>query len=178
MTDAADKEAFERVYLGGNQLLARRNSTDGNYVLPSINDAWCGFHSALEYARQVSLTAENVSERDKAFQKAVVSPREDKYLTPAQQYRIFEAGIEWGLARQVPPASVDVDAMRLDWLERQDAALLSDDNGHWSVSFEGMQSCPLQDEPQDIWTSFVVKAEDWYPSVREAIDAALSKDTP
>lgn len=36
---------FERLHCGGNQHLIRRDSTTGDYVLPSINDAWAGFQS-------------------------------------------------------------------------------------------------------------------------------------
>ena len=39
------RAAFEKLHLGGNPQLARRNTTDGSYVLPSINDAWGGFQS-------------------------------------------------------------------------------------------------------------------------------------
>ena len=42
------------------------------------------------------------------------------------------------------------DTERLDWLERHDGiALISDDNGHWAVTENGMQYIP-DGEPEDI----------------------------
>jgi hypothetical protein len=38
---------FEKIYLGGNKRTALRNAV-GDYVLPSINDAWCGWRAAYE----------------------------------------------------------------------------------------------------------------------------------
>ena len=70
------------------------------------------------------------------------------------------------------------DTERLDWLEAQTRighcpGLINDDNGHWAVSFEGSQNCPEGDGPCGIATSFFVGAGKWYPSIREAIDAAM-----
>jgi hypothetical protein len=39
------RDEFEKLHLGGNPQLARRNSTDDSYVPPSINDAWAGFQA-------------------------------------------------------------------------------------------------------------------------------------
>ena len=65
-----------------------------------------------------------------------------------------------------------MDKERLDWLEEQaGAGLVSDDNGHWAVSFVGMQNVPEGTEPQDIATNFFVEAKEWRDSIREAIDA-------
>ncbi len=45
-----EREAFERVHLGGVKKLARRNE-HGEYVAPSINDAWAGWQSARSLAQ-------------------------------------------------------------------------------------------------------------------------------
>ena len=39
------RDEFEKSYLGANPHLARHNSTDDSYVLPSIQDAWVGFQA-------------------------------------------------------------------------------------------------------------------------------------
>lgn len=70
------------------------------------------------------------------------------------------------------------DAERLDFFVSEAErgacpALLNDDNGHWAVSYEGTQNAPMQEGPQDIWTSFVVPESDWLGSPRDAIDAAI-----
>lgn len=74
----------------------------------------------------------------------------------------------------MPKFNSDTD--RLDWLAEQDgAAIISDDNGHWAVSFTGMQNVPVGDEPCDIDTTFFIEAREWHGSVREAIDAAAGE---
>ena len=72
------------------------------------------------------------------------------------------------------------DTERLDWLERITEngacpALIFDDNGHWTVAFDGVQSVPSGDEPEDVSTSFFINAADWQPDLRAAIDAAYAK---
>ncbi len=69
------------------------------------------------------------------------------------------------------------DTERLNWLAKQDgAALLSDDFGNWTVSYDGMQNVPENPgTPSDISTSFFIEADAWKPSVREAIDAAAER---
>lgn len=68
------------------------------------------------------------------------------------------------------------DTERLDWLEKQQGSgLISDDARHWAVSTSGMQNVP-DDPPQDIVTNFVVEKDEWRPSIREAIDAAIEAD--
>lgn len=71
------------------------------------------------------------------------------------------------------------DTERIDWLARITdkgacPALINDDNGHWAISFEGIQSCPTGDEPEDIQTAFYIEAKDWKNSIREAIDDAMA----
>ena len=71
------------------------------------------------------------------------------------------------------------DTERIDWLERiasegASPGLINDDNGHWAVSFNGMQGCiDHGDEPVDVNTMYLVAAKDWKNSIREAIDAAI-----
>jgi len=67
------------------------------------------------------------------------------------------------------------DTERLDWLEQHGdgMALISDDNGHWTVTGDGMQNCPIGDEKQDIETVFFIEADGWSDSIREAIDRAI-----
>lgn len=47
MEEVKIRDDFELLYLGGNKHTARRNE-HGDYVLPSIQDAWCGWKSAYE----------------------------------------------------------------------------------------------------------------------------------
>ena len=67
------------------------------------------------------------------------------------------------------------DKERIDWLEAKASdgscpGLINDDNGHWALSFEGTQNCPVGDGVEDILTYFFVDAKDWKDSVRDAID--------
>lgn len=71
------------------------------------------------------------------------------------------------------PGSLD-DKPRLEWLEERDGyALVSDDNGHWAVVVEGFQNCLIGPQPADVTTSFWIEKDQWYNSIREAIDAAM-----
>lgn len=74
------------------------------------------------------------------------------------------------------------DTELLNWLEHvahegSSPALINDDNGHWAVSFDGWQNVPDGDKPNDICTTFVVKAHVWHNTVREALTAAINDDT-
>jgi len=70
------------------------------------------------------------------------------------------------------------DTERLDWLdENQGAALVSDDFGNWAVVFDGIQNVPLEPgQPADISTSFWIEKEQWRPTIRDAIDAAIEEE--
>ena len=69
------------------------------------------------------------------------------------------------------------DTERLDWLESHFGfGLISDDNGHWAVAGDGVQTCPDGPEPQEIDTTFFVEADKWKDSVREAIDEAVDEN--
>jgi hypothetical protein len=48
MDEAKIREDFEMYHLRGNKHTMRRNE-HGDYVLPSIQDAWCGWRSAYEF---------------------------------------------------------------------------------------------------------------------------------
>lgn len=60
-------------------------------------------------------------------------------------------------------------------LERNDysPSLVHNDNGHWAVTFNGMQE--LQDEPEDATMILVVEKDEWKPTVREAVIYMLEK---
>lgn len=68
----------------------------------------------------------------------------------------------------------------LDWLEditREGycPAVLFDDNGHWTVAFDGCQNVPMEEGPCDISTSFWAEKDCWYPTLREAIMEAMNE---
>ncbi len=68
------------------------------------------------------------------------------------------------------------DTERLDWLDKQDgAALVSDDAGHWAVTFNGMQRVPSA-PPEGIESFFWIEKEEWHYSVRDAIDRARADE--
>ncbi len=84
---------------------------------------------------------------------------------------------KWHLARvaalESQLAEANKDTERLEWLQKQfGCALINDDNGHWAMSWAGMQNVPEGDGPQDIQTSFFIEAKEWHDGVTEAIDAA------
>ena len=59
----------------------------------------------------------------------------------------------------------------LDYLETQEGvALVSDDAGRWAVAGSGFQNVPSRQEPIDITTTFFIEADEWKPSIREAIE--------
>ena len=65
------------------------------------------------------------------------------------------------------------DTELLSWLEKQSGvALINDDAGRWAVSFDGMQNIPDNDKATFISTSFFIEANQWKPTIREAIEAA------
>lgn len=53
--------------------------------------------------------------------------------------------------------------------------LLNDDNGHWALVFDGFQSVPAGDEPEDISTSFHVEARFWKDTIEEAIEYGIKE---
>jgi hypothetical protein len=72
------------------------------------------------------------------------------------------------------------DTELLDWLEEvtQEGAcpgLINDDNGHWAVSFSGIQDVPSK--MGAIYTTYLVEAHEWRNSIREAILAAMEEES-
>jgi len=68
------------------------------------------------------------------------------------------------------------DKEMLDWLKRADCySLISDDNGHWACTADGMQNVPEGKEPVEIMTTFLVEKGDWFDSPRKAIDDRMSR---
>ena len=53
--------------------------------------------------------------------------------------------------------------------------LLNDDDGRWAVAFDGVQDVVMDDEAQDISTSFFVEAKKWSLNIRQALVIALSE---
>lgn len=53
--------------------------------------------------------------------------------------------------------------------------LLYDDEGHWAVSSEGVQSVAMGD-PIDMSMSHFIEKEDWKPTIREALNYFLNND--
>jgi hypothetical protein len=54
--------------------------------------------------------------------------------------------------------------------------LLNDDNGHWAVTFDGLQSVPMTNKPEDIVTTLFIQAKYWKDSIYEALIYALDED--
>ena len=61
------------------------------------------------------------------------------------------------------------DKQRIDWLEKKafGAALVSDDNGHWAVVFDGFQNVAFGKKPIDIETTFFIRKKQWQNSARK-----------
>lgn len=53
-------------------------------------------------------------------------------------------------------------------------ALLNDDNGHWAVVFDGVQSVPLG--KGDVTTAFFVEKHRWCKTISQALIKALKED--
>lgn len=72
-------------------------------------------------------------------------------------------------------AVINEDTKRLMWLqEQQGCALVSDDQGHWAVACDGMQSLSIN-PPDDVETAFFIEKHRWKKTVREAIDDAIKE---
>jgi hypothetical protein len=70
---------------------------------------------------------------------------------------------------------LQADVERIDYVEKLEGwALVSDDAGHWALVSDGIQSIPDR-TPGDVTTLFVIGAEQWRDSVREAIDAVMQE---
>jgi hypothetical protein len=67
------------------------------------------------------------------------------------------------------------------WRAALSAHGVYDDDGHFAVSFEGFQPIPQGDGAgyaEPVTVGAFVEPGDWHPSVRAAIDAAMSKEQP
>lgn len=63
-----------------------------------------------------------------------------------------------------------------DWLETQNASLINDRNGHWSVVYNMLQDQPKKDkETCDISGSFFVSSRRWSKSIEGAIRSAQKR---
>ena len=67
------------------------------------------------------------------------------------------------------------DTMRIDFLSASGMAVVSDDRGNWTCTVEGTQNVP-HPAPADVMTTFFISKDEWKPSIREAIDAAIVED--
>jgi len=52
-------------------------------------------------------------------------------------------------------------------------ALLFDDNGHWAVSFSGIQNVSSSDEPIDTQSTFYCAKESWKDYIKDALIYAI-----
>ena len=50
------RQSFEVIYLNSNKMTARKNTTTGDYVLPSIQDAWAGWKAGCLFMRKIATT--------------------------------------------------------------------------------------------------------------------------
>jgi len=71
------------------------------------------------------------------------------------------------------------DKERIDWLENKfnyghSPALVTDDNGHWAVSFIGIQNVSFKKRDLDVM--ICVKTKQWKKTIRKAIDYAIIKE--
>ena len=64
------------------------------------------------------------------------------------------------------------DKERLDWLEKSQMSLISDDCGNWAVACDGFQNVP-KNPPDDIETMFWIEKARWCKNTRGAIDRAI-----
>ena len=59
------------------------------------------------------------------------------------------------------------------WLETQNCSLINDRNGHWTVSYDGIQDHPKKGKVTcDIHARFFIPSYKWARSIRGAILAA------
>lgn len=94
----------------------------------------------------------------------------DIHLTQLKSRCIEAADMIDRLEAEITELSKDKD--RLDFMEEhcEGCGLVSDDAGRWAVSGTGTQNVPDDDHAIDIDASFSVLADEWKPSIREAID--------
>lgn len=72
-----------------------------------------------------------------------------------------------------PPVASDSEL--LDWLEtQQGAALISDDDERWAVSYVGFQNVP-HGKPIDVEATFLIAKDEWKSTIRDALRTAREK---
>lgn len=54
--------------------------------------------------------------------------------------------------------------------------LLNDDNGHWALTFDGFQTIPSSEEPEDVSLSCFIESDMWKDTIREAMLHTLKKE--
>jgi len=54
--------------------------------------------------------------------------------------------------------------------------LLYDDNGHWAVTSDGYQNVVFGEEPEDVETSFFIKAKQWKTTPKEALQYYINEE--
>lgn len=127
--------------------------------------------------------------KEKRTTKAHVAPKQKKRKSipvPTRKVGFISAGVG-GVGKSdragVRPAKQTIAERKvaaLDWLEKQDGSgLISDDFGRWAVSASGFQNIPNNPRiASDISTTFFIEASEWRPSILEAIEAAIERDSP
>ena len=65
------------------------------------------------------------------------------------------------------------DSERLNWLEKNSFSIISNDMGWWCCTVDGVQSVPVE-LPCDTQTTFFIEKNQWFRSIRQAIDEAIS----
>lgn len=69
------------------------------------------------------------------------------------------------------------DTDLINYLEKSFGyGLISDDNGHFALVFDGFQNVPMTKHPCDIESIFFIKKGKWKGSVRTAIKAAMKEE--
>lgn len=103
----------------------------------------------------------------------------DELMALADDYMLNKPAARAAL--QSALKAVVEDAERLQFFEDEankgmTPNLVFDDDGNWSVSYDGMQPCPRGDGEgfaETVSILCIVEPQDWRPSVREAVDAAI-----
>jgi hypothetical protein len=97
------------------------------------------------------------------------------------EYEIFAEKLLSAASAPKEPTE-PTDGKMLDWLEAKThegycPALIFDDDGHWAVMFDGVQSTP-GDGPPFATSHWAGDETQWFDSVREAIRAAMRNTKP
>lgn len=125
------------------------------------------FYSVLAECRDAFPVPERGSDLEHLWAQAMGDP----YSVPGY----IKAAV-LALSGQSAPGKGDADTARLDWLEKECGSnLINDDAGRWQVSTSGFQPVPPEGGfTEDVSITSIAFHEDWKPTIREAIDAAMS----